>query len=174
MSGRAIALALMLTAPVVAQPPSNEAQREAIKKLDFWTGTWKGSGSVQFGPQQQSSTVTETVEAKLGGAVLLVQGRGVAMVEGKEMIVHDALAVVSYDPKSKQYRFRHYTKDGREGETELKQIDGGFQWELKQEGSPVVIRFTAKVDGKTWHEIGEFSRDGKSWQKVMEMTLTKQ
>ncbi len=30
---------------------------------------------------------------------------------------------------------------------------------------------TARIDGDTWHEVGEFSRDGINWMQMMEMNL---
>jgi hypothetical protein len=34
------------------------------------------------------------------------------------------------------------------------------------------MRFTVRLNEKgQWFEVGEFSRDGKAWQKFFEMTL---
>lgn len=170
----AVMLVVVFASPAFAQPPTGEVQRAAIKKLDFWVGTWKGTAKAFFGEQSRESTLTETVQSKVGGTALLVEGLGKMTAEGQERVVHNAMAVVSWDEKSKTYRFKHYTMQGRSGESELKTVEGGFVWELREEGSPVVIRFTIKIDGKTWHEVGEMTRDGKSWQKVIEFSLEKQ
>ena len=42
------------------------------------------------------------------------------------------------------------------------------------EESGVTIRFTVKFDERRWHEIGEASTDGKTWNKFLEMTLERQ
>jgi hypothetical protein len=49
--------------------------------------------------------------------------------------------------------------------------DGAFVWgfDPPQGGK---VRFTLKLNDKgQWLETGEFSRDGKEWMKMLEMTL---
>jgi hypothetical protein len=81
---------------------------------------------------------------------------------------------VSYDEKNKRYRFRNHSMQGRAGDDELKVIDGGFEWGFRQENAGITVRFSIKIDDKTWVESGEMTRDGKTWTKFMEMNLTKQ
>lgn len=156
-------------------PRALATQREALKKLDSWVGVWKGSGWTRFGAgNKEEFTITETVQSKLDGLVLLVEGLGKGTdAAGKELVGHQALAVVSYDDKAKQFRFRHYTAQGRFGESELKVTDGGYEWGMSPEGSPVKIRFIIKLDGKKWQETGEFSQDGTNWVQFLEMNLDK-
>src|SRR5262245_14500107 len=105
-----------------------------MKKLDVWIGQWKGKGWAMVGPgQRREFEVNETVEKKVDGLVLLVQGLGTSKDDsGKEITAHNALAVVSYDPEKKQYRFRHYTMQGGSGEDELKPVEGGFEWGFRR------------------------------------------
>lgn len=159
------------------EPPGVVAQREAMKKLNGWVGTWKGSGWAQRGPTEKHEfQVTETVQPKIGGLVLLVEGLGTRLdpSSNKETIGHNAMAMVSYDEKGKRYRFRSQSMQGRSGDDELKVIDGGFEWGFKEETAGITLRFTIRLDDKTWVESGEMSRDGKNWNKFMEMKLTKQ
>src|SRR6185503_21046740 len=96
----ATALASMFAAD---QPTSKEVQRQEMKKLDWFVGHWKGSGWIQMGPQgRREFTQTETVEAKLDGLVLVVEGSGKAKEDGST--VHAALAFVSYDHHANQFR----------------------------------------------------------------------
>jgi len=173
---------VLLTAFVtlVAPPASAQrqdptpAQREAIQKLDNWFGEWEGSGWSQRGPQtREEFAVRESVQPKLGGVIVLIEGKGAAKaVEGGEgKVGHDALAVVSFDPESKTYRFHHYTMQGASGEDELVLTEKGMSWELKSANLPFRMRFLIEIDGDTWHEYGETSRDGERWTRNMEMTL---
>jgi hypothetical protein len=155
---------------------SPDLQRAEMNKLASWVGEWKGTGWMMVGPgQRHTSIVTEKVTSKLDGMVYIIEGRGVTKTEdGKERVVHDALGILSYDMKAKLYRLRTHEVNGRSMESELKMIDGGMQWGFKEPQRNSTVRFTVKMDGKTWNEIGEISLDGTTWLKFMEMTLQKQ
>ena len=161
--------------PARAQRPDfSGPQKEAMQKLAFWVGEWEGSGWSMHGPgTRQEFTVHESVQPKLGGILLLVQGLGKSKdpASGKETVGHDALALVSFDTKAGKYRFRHYTMQGTSGDDELVITEKNMQWGMKVEGQPFQLRFTIEVQGDTWHEIGEFSQDGQNWMQTMEMTL---
>ena len=53
-------------------------------------------------------------------------------------------------------------------------MDGGFEWGFRLEERGVTIRFTIRFDEKRWHEVGETSVDGRTWNKFLEMTLESQ
>ena len=73
-----------------------------------------GLGLVRRG-ERQEFTIVETVRRKVGGSVLLVEGRGTKKADKKEeVVVHEALAVVSYDGKARRYRWQsHDLRGGR-------------------------------------------------------------
>src|SRR5438477_10016472 len=109
-----IALAAV-SRPAFGQAPTPPpAQVAAIKKLDAWVGEWKGSGWAATGRDQRSEfTIVEKVQRKVGGSVLLVEGRGTKKADaGNEVVVHEALAVVSYDGKAKRYRWQAHDLRG--------------------------------------------------------------
>ena len=170
-----IAFLQLLASSGLAQD-SAAVQRAEMKKLEHWVGEWKGSGWMMVGPgQRHESTVTEKVTSKLDGMVFIIEGKGIAKAEGgKDRVVHDALAILSYDDKAKLYRFRTHEVNGRSVESELKMVDGGMQWGFREPQRNGTVRFSVKMDGKTWNEIGEISFDGTTWMKFMEMTLKKQ
>src|SRR5438477_6545721 len=88
------------------QPPAPAAQREAMKKLAFLVGQWKGEGWMEFVPgQRRTFKGTEVVLSKLDGLLLTIDGlhRGQVVGTGEEVVVHNAFAVVSYDDKVKRY-----------------------------------------------------------------------
>lgn len=161
-----------LPGPLLAQTPAS-VQREEMKKLDWLVGQWKGEGWVEVGPgQRRTSTVTETVQSKLDGSVLLVEGIGKAKLPGRdeEVIVHHALGTLAYDEPAKLYRMRAY-RAGHYVDAEAKLTEGGLEWGFPDPRGGRV-RFIIKLDEKgRWSETGEVSQDGKTWRKFMEMTL---
>jgi hypothetical protein len=156
------------------QPPAPAAQREAMKKLDFLVGQWKGEGWMEFAPgQRRKFKSNEVVESKLDGLLLAVEGlhRGQAGNQGKEVVVHHAFALLSYDDTAKRYRFQAFTIRGNFEDAEAKVSEKQMVWGMKipQFGE---VRYTIKLDEKgRWFEIGDVSRDGKTWQQFFEMTL---
>ena len=153
-----------------AQPANNtELKRAEMKKLDKMVGQWKGSGWIQQGPTRETFTGAETVQSKLNGLAVLVEGK-FANPEGK--VIHQTLAVLSYDEAQKNYRFATYLANGNGGVQEFKIVGDHYEWgfQIPNFGT---VRYTITTDDKTWFEIGEFSRDGKTWTKNFEMKLDK-
>lgn len=167
--------ASIASALVLAQPPT-EARREAMKKVAFLVGSWKGEGWLEHGPGQRSTfRGVEIVQLKLDGLILTIDGmhRGQVGGKGEEVVVHNAFALVNYDDKAKRYRFQGFTSRGNHEDTELKVADGQLVWGMKipQFGD---VRDTVKLDDKgRWFEIGEVTQDGKEWHKFFEMTLAR-
>jgi hypothetical protein len=144
-----------------------------MKKLDFLVGQWKGEGWMEIAGQRRTFQGTEVVQRKLDGLLLAIEGlhRGVAGDKGEGAIVHSAFALVSYDDKAERYRFQAFTGRGNYEDAEAKVAEGQLVWGMKvpQFGE---VRYTLKRDDKgRWSEIGEVSRDGKTWQQFFEMTL---
>jgi hypothetical protein len=165
---RLLTLALVALPLAAQQPPEPTAALEAMKKLRFWTGKWSGTATVQMGPQKHSSTIDETIEYKLGGFVLHVQGLG----KESGRVIHDALGIVTWDDAKKQYRFQSWRMPGGVMvDTELKLTgEKSVQWGFSQ--GPMQLRFTMTINEKgEWYEYGEGSRDGATWQRFHEMTL---
>lgn len=150
------------------------AQIEAMKKMHFLVGEWKGEGWTEFVPgKRATASITEKAQVKLGGIVMLIEGLGTTKIPGKveEQVVHNAMAVMWYDQQAKLYRLRSFLVDGRAIDAEAKFIGESFQWGFK---SPYGgnIRYTISLTPKgEWFEIGEMSEDGNSWRKFHEMTL---
>lgn len=151
-------------------------QLAAIKKLDHWVGTWKGSGWA-FNEQGQrfEFTLTETVQRKVAGTVLLLDGKGTRKNDkGEEITTHDGLVIVSYDEKTKHYLWQGHDVGRESVSSELKMIDGSMQWDYQVPNQGPTIRFTIKINNDRWIETGEYSMDGKAWNKFMEVTLERQ
>lgn len=151
-----------------AQPPNTaEGKKVEMKKLDKWAGQWKGSGWAQYGPKRESFTGGENIQKKVDGLALLVEGK-FTNSEGK--VIHETLAVLSYNEVLKNYRFDTFLATGMSGEYELKVLPDGYEWGFQIPAG--IVRYTIKIDNDVWFEIGEFSRDGgKTWFKNFEMKL---
>ncbi len=150
-------------------PDQTGLKKAEMKKVEKMVGHWKGSGWIQQGPKRETFTGTETVQSKLDGLATLVEGN-FANTEGK--VIHQTLAVLSYDDAKKNYRFATYLANGNGGVQDFKIVGDHFEWgfEIPNFGT---VRYTIRVDDTTWFEIGEFSRDGKTWMQNFEMKLDK-
>ena len=168
-------LFLFLPVTLLAQSPASP-QLQEMKRLDFLIGEWKGEGWTEYVPgQRRASPITERVQSKLGGMILLVEGLGTKKDPGtqEEVVTHSALGIIAYDPSAKLYRLRSYLVDGRSTDAEASFVEGGFQWRFKApQGTN--IRYTIKLTEKgEWFEKGEMSPDGQNWRQFHEMTLQK-
>ncbi len=167
-------LVFMASVSASSAQPSTVAQREAMKKLDFLIGQWKGEGWLELVPNQRRTFKgVEIVQFKLDGLVLTFDGmhRGQAGPRGEEGVVHHAFAFVNYDDRAKRFRFQGFTARGNHEDGEATITDGQLVRSLKvpQFGD---VRYTIKRDDKgRWVEIGEVSHDGKETRRYFEMTL---
>jgi hypothetical protein len=148
--------------------PNVELQRAEVRKVESLVGQWKGGGWIQQGAKRETFTGTETVQRKLDGLTLLVEGR-FTNPEGK--VIHETLAVLDFIEKDSKYRFRTYLASGRSGEYEFKLLADGYEWGFQT--SAGTVRYTIKTANDVWFETGEFSKDGKNWIKFFEMKLDK-
>jgi hypothetical protein len=181
MRGTAV-LALTGVALLLAPRPGfaqglapSAVQLAAMRPFERWIGEWKGTGwSTSASGKRTDFTIVETVQHKVGGTVLLLDGRGEATAaSGEVTVTHDGLVVLSYDEKSGRYRWNG-REIGREPvDAEVKLLDGGLEWSIPA-GGGATVRFTIQFDGTRWHEVGDVSMDGTTWTRFMEMNLLRQ
>ncbi len=155
----------------VAQSPSNEAavQREAMQKLAFLAGHWSGPISIVRGPGEPLRlTQTEDVQFKLGGLVLLIQGKS-ATADGK--VQFEALATVAYESTSQSYHFRAY-HDGNYIDAPLTVLADGFSWGYTSGPAKIVnaMHLTAKDE---WQESTVVTYGNNPPRPSVEMLLTR-
>ena len=173
-----IALSALMALPAAAQPTGAAPASAPMAPLAFLAGEWEGEGWMMFGPDQRHTFVQhESVEAKLGGDVLLIEGRGLAS-EDTSRVVHHALAVLAYDPAAERYLMRAFRAGGPGGtqvvEAEATVRDGSLVWGFEDPRAGQ-IRYTVREDeAGRWQEVGEMSRDGgETWFQFFGMTLTR-
>jgi hypothetical protein len=163
------------TSSVFAQSPDS-LQREAMKKLDWWVGEWKGEAWSSMGPGRGDTTLmVESVKKDLEGTILLIEGVGhrkLAQSEEGE-IVHHALAILSFDARKGTYRWQAWrTPGGIYTDTEPTVADRQLQWGMETPRGQ--MRYSLRLsDKEEWEETGEFSADGKTWHPFFGMSLTR-
>ena len=166
-------LAALLGSPCMAQTPhapNVEAQRIAMKKLEFLAGEWSGEATVLRGPGQfVDMTQTESAQFKLDGLVLMIEGVGRTRTDGK--ISLQALGLISFDDETGMYKMRAFN-DGRWLETEVKLSDGGnsISWgfALGAFKTATVLRINEKGE---WTEHGEITVGERPPQKMMDLKV---
>ena len=165
----ALALLCALHVPTLAQE-STAVQKEAMKKMNFLAGDWKGEGWMTTPDgKRHAFRQTEKIQSKLGGLAILIEGEGKRKED--DVLFFQSLAIINYDEKNKRYRFVSQTSQGPYAESEAKVIEGGMEWGFRTpQGGRVryIIKLTEKGE---WFEVGEFSSDEKNWRKFFEMTL---
>ena len=168
-----LAVSLLVPLASLAQEAPADSQPdpglEAMAKLAHLAGTWEGTGWMRRGPGEPHHTLSrETVESRLGGRILVVEGLHHAK-EDPAHVVHHAFGVISYDPEKSQYRFRTYLVNGQEGDHEMRLEGDAILWFIDTPRGK--IRYTIRIQEGKWNERGEFSADGETWQEFFGMDL---
>jgi hypothetical protein len=145
--------------------PRIAAQKEAMGRLAFLDGTWRGEATETRPTGTRTFTQTERVGPFLEGSVKVVEGRG---YEADGTLVFNAFGIIAYDPDKKLYGMRTYAQ-GRGADVPVTVTADGFLWEIAV--GPLTIRYTATVKDGTWHEVGERVTVGGGPVKFFEMTL---
>ncbi len=170
--GRFLLFSAALMACFAQSPhaPNPEAQRAAMKKLDFLVGNWSGNVRIQRGTGEPLElNQNEQVQYKMDGLVLLIEGTGRSKTDGKA--VFQALAIVSYDEAAGGYHMRAFN-DGRYLETDLKLAGNGkgFAWGFTfgQMQTSYVMALTDKGD---WTETGEMKLPNQPARHFMDLDV---
>jgi hypothetical protein len=164
-------IAASVCAPAFAQRPDPTAtiaaQKEAMAKLSFIDGVWRGTASTVLPNGQKHDIIqTERTGPFLDGALRLVEGRGYE-IDGK--VSFNAFAVMSYDVAKKAYTTQNYAM-GQVGSFPLTVTADGFVWEIAA-GPAMTIRYTATIKNGVWHEVGDRIVQGKDPVRFFEMML---
>ncbi len=171
-----LAAALAFTAPMaMAQhaptpPEAREAMRKVIALLE---GRWRGSGTVQIGGKRYTLDCTLTAVSKADGTVLLMDAPySLAPHERpNEAAPHNEIAVLSFDPMAREFRFDVFYADGSH-ETGPGRLDGGVLRIINAVPSGGFRRITIDLTSPgLYHETGERSHEGSTWEKYSELVL---
>lgn len=168
-----ILLALTLAAPLSAPAQTRgdpaaliAAQREAVAKLAFLDGVWRGPAwTVLPSGEKHDVTQTERVGSLLGGSVKVIEGRA---YQADHAVGFNAFAIVSYDVDKAAFTMRSYAQ-GRVGDFPLTLTADGFAWEIP--AGPMTIRYAAVIKDGTWRETGDRVMPGQAPVRFFEMEL---
>lgn len=142
------------------------AQREAMAKLAFMDGVWRGPASTILpSGRKHDITQTERIGPLLGGTVKVIEGRG---YEPDGKTTFNALGIVSYDAARRAYTMRSYAM-GQAGDFPVTLTPDGFSWTIP--AGPMTIRYNAVVKDGTWNEVGDRIEPGKEPVRFFEMRL---
>ncbi len=167
---------LIFIIPAYSQiQPNSELFQEKIEKLSFMLGDWKGDGWV-FTQQGKRETFiqSEKVTLEANKEAILVKGQGTHKAGSDDSIqtIHDAIALISYNPQTDIYDFRSIAMGRGSGNYAAKLLNERvLEWTMEVPNGQIIytIDFTKE---ETWYEIGEFVRDGNR-RKFFEMTLSR-
>ena len=161
---------LMLSLKSFAQAP--EQTVEAIRKLAFLEGVWRGKGWIQAGDKKQYFNETETVRIKVGETLVQIDVYGVS-AENDSVIINNGLAIISYNQPTKKYEMKFFQADGSLTDATVRIIHKNTI-EINLSRKTGYTRFVIEANESQWFEQGFSSSDGKSWKQVFEMKLTRQ
>jgi hypothetical protein len=167
------AVLVLFGVALAAQNPGSKAadiQREAMRKLNFLVGRWRGPVTVARGPgEPMHLTQTEDVESRLDGLVLLIDGKSTG-ADGDAPF--QALATIAFDEATHTYRLRAYN-DGHYLDAELTVLVDGFSWGFA--AGPAHIVNTMHLTGKgQWQETTEVAVGSDPPRKSVDMLLDRQ
>jgi hypothetical protein len=155
--------------PQMAQGPT-AGELEAMKKLDFLVGTWEGEGWMMLPEGREVFKGTETVQKKLQGKALLVEGRFADPKDGT--VVHETLAIVTFDEAKRKYVFQTYLFNRPGGVFDLVVKPNGFSWVIDVPNVPRTDYEMNLVNGE-WVEKGVVTLPNGQKHEFLEMRLKK-
>lgn len=166
----ALAAAFALTAPALAHAQATDTaaiaeQQQAMKKLAWMHGVWRGPAISQSTQGEHRVTQTERIGGMLDGTVTVMEGKG---YNPDGSVGFNALGVASYDPATKSYWLTSWAL-GHNGKFALTPTANGYVWEVP--AGPMKMRYTATLAGDTWTEVGDYVTNGKPPQRFFQMTL---
>lgn len=167
----AAALALLLASPLAAQTRPDPtallaAQRDAMARLAYMDGVWRGPAWTITANGRHDVTQTERIGPFLGGAVKAVEGRGYNQ-DGS--VGFNALGIISFNPATGAYSMSSWAQ-GYSGVFALRPTADGYVWEVPA-GPGAIIRYTATIRDGAWREIGERIAGDAPPVQIFEMNL---
>lgn len=152
------------------RPGAGAAADSAMAPLAWLIGEWEGDAESLTPGGRSVAKVRERVEGRLDGRVLVIEGIGrEPSADGAGRVVHHAFGILTYDPERGQYSFRAL-RDGGVVDAETSLAGGVFTWGFPVPGGGRVRFQIRQVEGE-WHETGEYSADGTTWRRMLEMRL---
>ncbi len=167
---------LACIALVLAQQPRApdlNAQRAAMKKLEFLVGKWSGEARIHRAQGEPIvMTMTEEARYKLDGLILVIEGVGHSKTDGAAAL--QAFGFISYDDEAGTYRMRSFN-DGRFLESDTKLLNGGkgIQWGFAL--GQIRMNSVSRIDEQgNWTEQHEVTVGAQPPKRYMELSVSRQ
>jgi hypothetical protein len=142
------------------------AQREAMARLAFMDGVWRGPAwTILPSGEKHAITQTERIGPFLDGSVKVIEGRGYDP-DGK--VTFNAFGTVSYSPATRSYTL-HSHAQGNVGDFVFTPTADGYSWDIP--AGSMTIRYTATIKDGVWKEVGDRITPGKEPARFFEMNL---
>ena len=141
-----------------------------MKKLEFLVGDWSGEATVLRGPGLfVEMAQTESVQFKLDGLVLVIEGVGRTKIDDKPAL--QALVLISFDDEKGTYKMRAFN-DGRWLETDIKLADSGksISWGFAIGAFKTTTVLRINESGE-WTEHGELVINDRPPQKMLDLKV---
>jgi hypothetical protein len=176
MKAMAVFVFLLITSVV----PSNAQESLPLVKMKdvaMLVGQWRGEGWIQFEEgERRSFTVTERVESRLGGLVLVFDRTAEGDAAGREgpTVINHAFGILTYDAVRNRYAGIVIRDDGSYVVAEVKQDQGFLEWSYDDPELGTVKNLIRITESGEWYGVGENSKDEVNWNRTYEMHLTRQ
>lgn len=162
--------ALACATPLAAHAQATDAvaikaQQEAMKKLAWMHGVWRGPAVSQSPQGEHRVTQTERIGGFLDGTITMMEGKA---YQADGSIGFNALGVASYDARTRSYCLTSWAL-GHGGKFAMTVTDHGYVWEVP--AGPMTMRYTATLKDGVWNEVGDYIAPGKPAQRFFEMNL---
>jgi hypothetical protein len=178
MKTRTTALALsacLAAAAVLASPQHTEVPKPGPEhqKLGYFVGEWKSEGEMKPGPMGPGGKVTGTSRCKwLPGNFFVTCEDSASSPMGQVA----GLGVLGYNPAKKVYTWNGYNNMGQ-AEAATGTINGKtwtYTGDADMGGKIYKSRYVMVETSPTVYTFSmDLSEDGKTWNKVMDGTVTK-
>ena len=144
---------------------TDSTSQKEVGKLAFIVGNWEGEGwRMERDGKKHTFTQSEKIQFKLDGTAVLIEGLG----KDKDQVIHNALAIITYNKAEKNYSFKSFLSSGLGGSFKAELLDDKLYWYPNES-----IRYIISLnDSGQWYETGEMNRQG-NWFQFFEMTLDK-
>lgn len=177
-----LGLLWMLTVPLAirageptpdgAPPPLGAEAAEKLKPAARMAGKWVGTATFDRGPGGKAQVrQEEAIQVKLDGAAVLIEGKGTMQQNGQTVPAHDALGIIFYDSRSGGVKLLAVTRQSGAVIADVTfDDDGAIKWGFETPFG--LMRYTIRIQGDTWTEVGEMSPDGgTTWREFLTMSL---
>ena len=164
---------IIFSSTLSAQMPDfSDEVKKAMSQLSVMEGNWEGEG-VRQNPDgtEAKSFVTENLYYKLDDTIMILEGLG---KDENGEVVHNALALIAYNPQTDKYEMRSHLSTGRATEASFEVIEPNksFMWGFNVPNGGK-IKYNLEFEKNSWFETGHYSRDGENWMQFFEMNLTR-